>query len=472
MAIFKWDKDYLIFDCFSGEMLTATLQMEDKTYESAVASQDWIQVEGADYTDEGDLEFTLSVKNNPGTSRIGLFTATASDGTRAALKITQKAARIEITPTTIDFLGYGGEKTVKIKSTAGWTVASTTNKFFTYDPQDLDTLVVSTEKNVSGADRSGTITIKATANEAATGTITVNQSQYQGTVVDLGKCEIWKDNVIEYTTDKSVVSYSIQVDGKKIYEGKAYKTPGDTVVRVIPNRIVENYLYAEADFDKIKAGNTEQTESTQLRNIRVKIDYDDYIYKVFNNWTYNNAYDLKNATNFNFPVSTKADSRQFCPETNLVNGVLTTSWKKLKDSTIYTKAPEDCQKRYVLYYNNLYAGWDALLFSGKYTRSEKLNRSTAKYATVNTNGQHYSRQWNINITESWKLKSYYLNEDECKRMENVLTSNLVFLHDLDTDIIYPVNMTDTNYTEKNRYDKRRQRYYEITVERAIEMNRK
>lgn len=472
MAIFKWDKDYLIFDCFSGEMLTATLQMEDKTYESAVASQDWIQVEGADYTDEGDLEFTLSVKNNPGASRIGLFTATASDGTRAALKITQKAARIEITPTTIDFLGYGGEKTVKIKSTAGWTVASTTNKFFTYDPQDLDTLVVSTEKNVSGADRSGTITIKATANEAATGTITVNQSQYQGTVVDLGKCEIWKDNVIEYTTDKSVVSYSIQVDGKKIYEGKAYKTPGDTVVRVIPNRIVENYLYAEADFDKIKAGNTEQTESTQLRDIRVKIDYDDYIYKVFNNWTYNNAYDLKNATNFNFPVSTKADSRQFCPETNLVNGVLTTSWKKLKDSTIYTKAPEDCQKRYVLYYNNLYAGWDALLFSGKYTRSEKLNRSTAKYATVNTNGQHYSRQWNINITESWKLKSYYLNEDECKRMENVLTSNLVFLHDLDTDIIYPVNMTDTNYTEKNRYDKRRQRYYEITVERAIEMNRK
>lgn len=146
--------------------------------------------------------------------------------------------------------------------------------------------------------------------------------------------------------------------------------------------------------------------------------------------------------------------------------------EKLKDSTIYTQAPEDCQKRYVLYYNNLYAGWDALLFSGKYTRSEKLNRSTAKYATLNTSGQHYSRQWNINITESWKLKSYYLNEDECKRMENVLTSNLVFLHDLDSDIIYPVNVTDTSYTEKNRYDKRRQRYYEINVERAIDMNRK
>ena len=57
-------------------------------------------------------------------------------------------------------------------------------------------------------------------------------------------------------------------------------------------------------------------------------------------------------------------------------------------------------------------------------------------------------------------------------MENVLTSNLVFLHDLDSDIIYPVNVTDTSYTEKNRYDKRRQRYYEINVERAIDMNRK
>ena len=472
MAIFRWNKDYLIFECFSGETLTATLLMEDKTYESAVPSQDWIQVEGADYTAEGDLEFTLSCKSDPGASRIGLFTAIASDGTKVALKITQREAKIEVTPTNINFLGYGGEKSVKIKSTAGWTVASTTNKFFSYNPQGMDTLVVSAEKNVSGADRSGTIIVKATAYDRAEALITVNQSQYQGTVIDLGKIEIWKDNVIEYATEKSVVDYAIQVDGKKIYEGKAYKLPGDTVVRVIPNRIVENYLYAEADFNKIKAGNINQVESTQLRDIRVKIDFDDYIYKAFNNWSYNSAYDLNNAVNFNFPVLTKADSRQFCPETNLVNGVLTTVWKKLKDSTIYTQAPEDCQKRYVLYYNNLYSGWDALLFSGKYTRSEKLNRSTSKYATLNTSGQHYSRQWNINITESWKLKSYYLNEDECKRMENVLTSNLVFLHDLDSDIIYPVNVTDTSYTEKNRYDKRRQRYYEINVERAIDMNRK
>lgn len=76
--------------------------------------------------------------------------------------------------------------------------------------------------------------------------------------------------MIEYTTEKSVVDYSIQVDSKKIYEGKAYKLPGDTVVRVIPNRIVENYLYAEADFNKIKAGTINQVESTQLRDIRVK----------------------------------------------------------------------------------------------------------------------------------------------------------------------------------------------------------
>lgn len=79
----------------------------------------------------------------------------------------------------------------------------------------MDTLVVSAEKNVSGADRSGAIIVKATAYDRAEAIITVNQSQYQGTVIDLGKIEIWKDNVIEYTTEKSVVDYSIQVDSKR-----------------------------------------------------------------------------------------------------------------------------------------------------------------------------------------------------------------------------------------------------------------
>lgn len=51
----------------------------------------------------------------------------------------------------------------------------------------MDTLVVSAEKNVSGADRSGAIIVKATAYDRAEAIITVNQSQYQGTVIDLGK---------------------------------------------------------------------------------------------------------------------------------------------------------------------------------------------------------------------------------------------------------------------------------------------
>lgn len=465
MATFQWGKSALAFDCFA-ETREALLRIDGVTFLRNEISEPWLISKSAKYVD-GNLLYTFEVENNSGNTRMATVTAYASDGTTATINVTQQANRIVITPSELIFEGTGGEQTINVKSNASWSATVTADDFWRISEKTDSAAKITVGKNNSGNARNGKLILKDAQNHISTATI--NQKIYTGTTTDLGLIEIWKDEITEYETDLASADYKISLNGVEIYSGKAYKIPRESTIKVNPNRIIENYLYAQADFDRIKNGETRQEENTQLKDVTVKIGVDTFKYIVINNWSYREDEELNV---FNFPPSNKADARQFCPITKMVGKMLYTTWEKLKDSTIYTEAPEDCNKRYVLYYNNLYAGWDALLFSGKYSRSDKLNRSTAKYATPNTSGQHYSRQWNINVAESWKLKSDYLDEEGCRRMENVLTSNLVFLHDLDTDTIYPVNVTDTSYTEKNKYDKRRQRFYEINVTRAIDMNRK
>lgn len=472
MATFQWLPTTLNFDCFSGETQTATLQMTDTTFLNFTYDENtWCRISGSHYDEKGNLVCEVKVKepNLTEAERTARITANAAGGAyTSVLTVKQAANRIKATPGKIIFTGEGGEETITVQSNNGkWAPNEGYNKFWKVIEKTDTTLTISAGRNTKGVPRIGTLFLVEDGAELAT--VEVSQVIYTGKTTDLGIIEIWKDNIISYETSNDSEEYKIYIDGNLEYSGKAYKMPNEDTIQVNPNRIVENYLYATVDFDAIKSGTSRFSETTQFKAVTVKIGVDRYNYKAINNWSYDLDYGLDN---FNFPPSTKADARQFCPNTKLANGILFTTWAKLKDSTIYTEAPEDCNKRYVLYYNNLYAGWDALLFSGKYSRSDKLNRNTAKHATPNTSGKHYAKQWNINVTESWKLKSDYLDEEGCRRMENVVTSNLVFLHDLDTDIIYPVNVTDTSYTEKNKYDKRRQRFYEINVERAIDMNRK
>ena len=470
MATFNWLPTTANFDCFSGESQTLMLLIKDTTFMNFTYDAAWCRV-GESHYDDGNLicEIKVNEANTTEEERTAHITANSAGGTyTSVLTVKQAANRVKATPEKINFAGAGGEETITVQSNNGkWAPNEGYNKFWAIKEKTSTTLTISAGRNTTGAQRSGNLFLVEDGAESAT--VQVTQDAYTGKTTDLGIIEIWKDEIIGYETSNDSEDYKIWINGILQYSGKAYKMPDEDKIKINPNRIIENYLYAEVDFDKIKSGTSRVAEMTQFKTVGVVIGVDRFNYRAINNWSYDFNYGLDN---FNFPPSTKADPRQFCPNTKLVNGVLFTTWAKLKDSSIYVEAPEDCNKRYVLYYNNLYAGWDALLFSGKYTRSDKLDRSTAKYATPNTSGQHYSRQWNINVTESWKLKSDYFDEEGCRRMENVLTSNLVFLHDLDTDIIYPVNVTDTSYTEKNKYDKRRQRFYEINVTRAIDMNRK
>lgn len=438
-----------------------------------ISDTDWISLTTTATTSE--ILINVKVQINPtATQRTGTITAYDGDDNEAAvLYITQEANGMTINPQKVNFTASGGTQRISVKTGGIWIITpSAQNPEGITATRDSNLgIIVSATPNTERNGRTASFAVRNMMYPAFSGNFAVTQDAATGETHDMGMVEIWKDFEIEIPATSDTIEYAIELsrDAKTIYVGKAYKLPDATTIKINPNRIVENYLWAE--FPENLDTTTVQ-DSNVAKEVKITVVGGDvYYYVAVNNWTYDNQYDLSKARILNDPPYPYADPRQYCPRTTIIRDRVTTTWETVVDSDLYLPT-DKCSQRYVIYYSNLYGGWDAMLFTGKYTRSENYTRDTAKYSVINTQRKHYTTQYNINITDKWKLKSAYLTSAECKSMNNVLTSNLVFLHDLDTDEIYPVNITDTSFTEKNEYDKRRTRYYEITVERAIEMIRK
>lgn len=438
-----------------------------------ISDTSWIDAEMTATTSE--VAVKVKVKVNPNTTeRTGTITAyDGEDNEAAVLNITQEANGMTLTPQKVNFTAEGGTQRITVKTGGVWVITPNTMnpEGITATRSSDDELIVAATPNTERNGRTASFAVRNMLYPTYSSTLSVTQAASTGETHDMGMVEIWKDFIIEIPATSDTIEYAIELtrDAKTIYVGKAYKLPDEDIIKINPNRIVENYLWAEfpENFDT-----TTVQDSNAAKDVKISVVGGDvYYYVAVNNWTYDNTYDLSKVKILNDPPYPYADTRQYCPRTTIIRDRVTTTWETVAESDLYLYANK-CSQRYVIYYSNLYGGWDAMLFTGKYTRSENYTRDTAKYSVINTQRKHYTTQYNINVTEKWKLKSAYLSPAECESMDNVLTSNLVYLHDLDTDEIYPVNITDTSFAEKNEYDKRRTRYYEITVERAIEMNRK
>lgn len=125
---------------------------------------------------------------------------------------------------------------------------------------------------------------------------------------------------------------------------------------------------------------------------------------------------------------------------------------------------------YVLYYANGYNGWDSLLLNGasmKTDNVEHLNyrkRHQSTFSKVN---------YQNNITARWRLKTHLMFGDEGERMYHLLESTKVYLHNLETDEIVPVVVTDSNCDYLNYTNNgKRPYFYEINVEESHLKKRK
>ena len=98
---------------------------------------------------------------------------------------------------------------------------------------------------------------------------------------------------------------------------------------------------------------------------------------------------------------------------------------------------------YCLYYVNAYGGWDSLLVDGNVKKVDKIESKYYNRAYNNNTTEFEKKKFTNVITPQYTLHTGWFNDDEQSRLYHLLESTEVYLHNLVTDKIEPVNITNT-----------------------------
>ena len=97
----------------------------------------------------------------------------------------------------------------------------------------------------------------------------------------------------------------------------------------------------------------------------------------------------------------------------------------------------DTCAKYVLYYQNAYGGYDSLLIEGMSSEEDAVSRKTMS----DIDGK---KNYLNDISKTITLHTSWMTDEESLRMHHLLNSNLVYLHDLELNEVYPVILNNSN----------------------------
>ena len=103
---------------------------------------------------------------------------------------------------------------------------------------------------------------------------------------------------------------------------------------------------------------------------------------------------------------------------------------------------DDCGATYILYYLNELGGWDFLPLRGSSLRSADIKRLQYEKRVVSRGSNFATVDYLTTISDRWSLNTSYLDDSGAQKMINLLASNRVYLHDLSSNTIIPVNVTN------------------------------
>lgn len=107
------------------------------------------------------------------------------------------------------------------------------------------------------------------------------------------------------------------------------------------------------------------------------------------------------------------------------------------------KVRDNACARYAVYYTNAFGGWDSFLLDGYDTARDQLTRHTIlqDYDNRDLSGRGL-RDYALEASPEWTLRTGILTDDESSRMHNLLNSVNVYLCELATGEFRPVVLTD------------------------------
>lgn len=290
---------------------------------------------------------------------------------------------------------------------------------------------------------------------------------------------VWKDIYFEYP-NVGTLSYTIYDGETPIYNGKSVSIPNASGVKFNVNRLCSNYLnsklpegitegyFTNPDYCKhftIKTDNTligqyhfynsylyeDDKENIILsKHIRDKFIIDRrqyFISSLFNRNNSNASFTLRYST-----ATTTTGTIYDGVIDNTAQSIIIERDKYKNDTSIIrvevrtqgniTADIEDTCYDYCLYYCNAYGGWDSLLIDGNVKKTDKID------------SKYYTRDYDNNTTQSEKTKfanvinteyilyTGWFTDAEQSRLHHLLESTEVYLHNLNTDEIVPVNITN------------------------------
>jgi hypothetical protein len=249
-----------------------------------------------------------------------------------------------------------------------------------------------------------------------------------------------QDDWSSYTSDTIILTYDwsyIQNYNRSVLS--------DPIINLVDNR--QFFVYT------IKAGSPDvvNTITMKIGNITVvSLQISGYTY-------YNVVQDLSTST---YPGEfTYAYSYDFFVDRSVpidgVNEITIGPSKYYVTNTCY---------RYCLYYINQYGGWDSLLFRGRELKTDALSRLSYKKNYVAQSTDFNKVDYLTTIGEHWSLNTSFLDDTESSKMINLMASNKIFIHDLETGHISPVNITNSSCEHKTYKNQgRKMATYEIEV---------
>lgn len=266
---------------------------------------------------------------------------------------------------------------------------------------------------------------------------------------------ITNDTGYTFTSDK--LMYSIERDGDMLFSGRAYKFPDSASGTVWVNQICKNYLYTE--FPQI-SGTTVHSGMTGEFDLVDDSGNTLATYEFINDWNYDSL-DYSQNQNLNIPVNGHSAANMLQFSTNYDK-----TSKKVSTTVTRANSPLYCGN-YAIYYTNRRNGWDAFLFEGRVLEEKDDFKQfdyerSVRYADRDRKGE-VVRYRNL-ITKEFTLHTGLLKDAQAKVFaRHLLSSNNVFLHNLDTDEIVPCVITDTSAEYKRFANERKMIEYEVTV---------
>lgn len=347
---------------------------------------------------------------------------------------------------------------------------------------------VAVARNTSTSDRTATVTFRSIGqdNVEHQAVLTVTQYGVEGKDETLEYVDLlWKDCEV-VLGDDDVTFEILDERYNRFYTGRCQKRPNGEKNTFLINKIIQDYVWMEEIPSLLNGTSAYQEHPNGYR--KFMLDTPDtvgamksYFFKY--DWSYQEGSPFVLSESIvPYVVEGQKNLITYCnldysnPQTDVYtwvkkdgtteNGGISAENEEYATRVVSMPANADsyflsgqryevinpCQSRYVLYYLSPKGGWCWFPIMGKVNSSDRLTSFTLTKNYDNTTAQFGKTRYTVDISTDYELSTGFLTQAQSLRMWEMLESNMVYMHDLEKDVIFPVVMkSDT--VEKKRYQR-------------------